>query len=64
VAQDKNDKPSKIDLKRSNIFTEARREIELKSKTAKAVVIQRWWKKIMKEKVSEVRANPEQQLQE
>jgi len=52
VAQDKNDKPVKLDIKKSNIFSEARRQIELKSKEAKAVKIQRWWKNIMKGRVS------------
>lgn len=48
VAQDRTDRPQKLEAKKKiNIFAEARKEIELKNKTKKAIVIQRWWRKYL-----------------
>lgn len=35
-----------MQLKRNNIFAEARKEIEMKNRNKKAGVIQKWWRRI------------------
>ena len=46
MAQDKSESCVKLQLKRNNIFAEARKEIEMKNRNKKASVIQKWWRRI------------------
>lgn len=61
VPQDKLDKSNlKVETKKKmNIFLEARKEIELKEKQKKAIIIQKWWRKYLcKTNVKNLQSNP------
>ncbi len=59
VPQDKIEKPLQT-KKKVNIFLEARREIQLKTKTQKAIIIQRWWRRVLQVKnLNNPRSNPQ-----
>lgn len=63
IAQDKTEKSLlKAEVKKkTNIFLEARKEIQTKFKTTKAVIIQRWWRSYLKSNdLKNPKVNPEQ----
>ena len=64
VAQDRTDRPKqKLDLNKSNIFSAARKELEMKKKRKCAVMIQRWWRKVRQDNQQSVIDQDESQTE-
>jgi hypothetical protein len=48
IPQDRGDKKSRMKTEvKKNIFQAARKEIEMKNRNCKAIIIQKWWRRMV-----------------